>query len=370
MKFLLLTFLLLSVATLRAEGLPEPVPLAIVGLAHDQAGGFVAELRSRSDVALVAIVETNQELIARYQRRFNLNPGLFFSDFETMRLQTHPRAAAVFSPTAGHREAVENCAAGGIDVMLEKPLAINLAEATRIATAAKKGRIEVLVDYETAWFPGNQTAYEIVHDRRALGVVRKVLVRDGHRGPKEIGCSPEFLKWLTDPAQSGGGALIDFGCYGADLLTWLMDGQRPSSVTAATQQIKPTVYPNVEDEATLVLEYPGMHAIIEASWNWPYEMRDLEVFGSDGYLLVPQSDVVRMRKGGAPESQIQLLVPPKGQGSSDDLSYFLAVTRRQIRPAGMTSLDLNLTVMEIMDAARESARTGRRIELKAAVARE
>jgi predicted dehydrogenase len=327
-------------------------------------------LRSRSDVALVAIVETNQDLIAQYQRRFNLDRGLFFADFGTMQRKTRPRAVAVFSPTIDHRAVVEDCAARGIDVMLEKPLAINLAEASRMAAAAKKGGIEVVVDYETAWFPGNQTAYEIVHNRRAIGAMRKVVVRAGHRGPKEIGCSPQFLQWLTDPAQSGGGALIDFGCYGADLLTWLMGGERPSSVMAATQQIKPTVYPNVEDEATVVLEYPGVHAIIEASWNWPYETRDLQIFGSDGYVLVPQSDVVRMRKAGAPESQIQLLAPPKGQDASDDLSYFLAVTRRQIQPAGMASLELNLTVMEIMDAARESARTGRRVELRAVTARD
>jgi predicted dehydrogenase len=368
MKLRVLIALYFVATCLRVASALEPVPVAILGLAHDQAGGFINELRSRTDATLVGVVETNQELIAQYQRRFNLDRGLIFADFETMQRKTHPRAAAVFCPTKDHRAVVVECAAAGIDVMLEKPLAINLAEANGIAAAAKTAGIEVIVDYETTWFRGIQSAYEIVHNRRAIGMVRKVLVRDGHRGPKEIGCSPEFLKWLTDPAQSGGGALIDFGCYGADLLTWLMDGQRPTSVMAATQQMKPAIYTNVEDEATIVLEYPSMHAIIEASWNWPYEMRDLEIFGSDGYLLVPQPDVVRMRKGGAPESQIQLLVPPEGQGASDDLSYFLAVTRRQIRPAGMASLDLNLTVMEIMDAARESARTGRRIELKAAPA--
>lgn len=370
MNFLVLLVLLFEAASLLADSPPAPVPVAIVGLAHDKAGTFLTELRSRSDAALVAIVETNQDLITQYQRRFNLDRELFFADFGTMQRTAHPRAAAVFSRTIDHRAAIENCAACGIDVMLEKPLAINLVEASRMAAAAKKGGIEVVVDYETAWFLGNQTAYEIVHNRRAIGTVRKVVVRAGHRGPKEIGCSPQFLQWLTDPAQSGGGALIDFGCYGADLVTWLMGGERPSSVMAATQQIKPTVYPNVEDEATVVLEYSGVHAIIEASWNWPYETRDLQIFGSDGYVLVPQSDVVRMRKAGAPESQIQLLAPPKGQDASDDLSYFLAVTRRQIQPAGMVSLESNLIVMEIMDAARESARTGRRVELKAAVARD
>ena len=78
----------------------------------------------------------------------------------------------------------------------------------------------------------------------------------GHRGPQEIGCSQEFLSWLTDPVLNGGGALNDFGCYGADLATWFMDGQAPQSVFAITQQIKPDVYPKVEDDATIVVMRP------------------------------------------------------------------------------------------------------------------
>ena len=364
MKLLILLGLLFQTALLRAGGSPAPVPMAIFGLSHDQAGGFLTVLRSHADASLVAIVETNQNLIAKYKSRFNLDQSLFFNDFASMQAKTHPQAVAVFDPTVEHRGVVEDCAARGIDVLLEKPLAINLAEARLIAAAAAKGHIQVIVDFETTWYPGNQTAYEIVRNRRGIGAVRKIVVRAGHRGPKEIGCSPEFLAWLTDPAQSGGGALIDFGCYGANLLTWLMDGELPASVTAVTQHIRPQIYTNVEDEATVVLEYPGTHAIIEASWNWPYEVRDLQIYGSDGYVLVPQPDVVRVRKAGSAESQIKILPPPEGEGTSDDLSYFLAVIRRQIQPSGMASLDLNLKVMEIMDAARESARTGRRIELK------
>ena len=53
------------------------------------------------------------------------------------------------------------------------------------------------------------------------------MVHDGHQGPKEIGVPPEFLNWLTDPAQNGAGALYDFGCYGVDLMTWLMHGETP-----------------------------------------------------------------------------------------------------------------------------------------------
>jgi len=111
------------------------------------------------------------------------------------------------------------CAPRGIHVMMEKPLAINLADARAIAVAAKKGGIQVIVNYETTWYLGNQNAYAIVHDQHAIGDLRKIVVHDGHRGPKEIGCSPAFLEWLTDPVLNGGGALTDFGCYGADLIT-------------------------------------------------------------------------------------------------------------------------------------------------------
>jgi predicted dehydrogenase len=107
---------------------------------------------------------------------------------------------------------------------------------------------------------------------------------------------------LTDPVLNGGGALTDFGCYGADLITWLMDGQRPTAVLAFTQQIKPEVYPKVEDEATILLAYPHAQGIIQASWNWPFDRKDMEVYGRTGYVLVPQKDLLRVRKAGAEES--------------------------------------------------------------------
>ena len=96
---------------------------------------------------------------------------------------------------------------------------------------------------------------------------------------------PEFLAWLTDPEKNGAGALFDFGCYGANLMTWLMNDARPVSVTAVTQRIKPEIYAKVDDEATIILEYPGAQAIIQASWNWPFDRKDMEVYGRTGQAL-------------------------------------------------------------------------------------
>jgi predicted dehydrogenase len=98
-----------------------------------------------------------------------------------------------------------------------------MEHARAMEASAKKGGIHVLVNYETTWYPANHEAFSLVHERHAIGEVRKIVVHDGHQGPKEIGCSPAFLEWLTDPVLNGGGALTDFGCYGANLITWLME---------------------------------------------------------------------------------------------------------------------------------------------------
>ena len=347
------------------QGVKPPVTYAIIGLAHDHVNGFMSRARNRPELQLAGIIEPDMALVARYAKVLNLPTNLFFPSLEALLARTNIQAVATFTSTLQHRQVVEMCAPRHIHVMMEKPLAVNMADALAIATAAKKGGIQVVVNYETTWYLGNQNAYTIVRDEHAIGDLRKIVVHDGHRGPKEIGCSAAFLAWLTDPVQNGGGALMDFGCYGADLITWLMDGQRPTSVMAVTQQIKPEIYPKVEDEATIVLTYPHAQGIIQASWNWPFDRKDMEVYGRTGYVLVPQKDLLRVRKAGSEESELKLLAPPVPSPFTDEIAYLTAVVRSEVQPAGLSSLELNLIVTEILDAARLSAQSGKRVNLPA-----
>jgi predicted dehydrogenase len=339
-----------------------PVRVAVVGLSHDHAYGFFPQLRGRTDVELVGVVETNRALVEIYSKRFNLSSNLFFGSLDELFARTKAQAVATFTSTFEHRAVVERCAKAGVDVMVEKPLAVNMEHARAIEAAAKRGNIQVLVNYETTWYAGNRAAYEMVHDRKEIGDIRKIVVHDGHHGPKEIGCSQYFLEWLTDPVLNGGGALNDFGCYGANLATWLMDGERPLSVYAVTQRIKPEVYLKVEDEATIVVTYPKAQAIFQASWNWPYNRKDMEIYGAKGYVLVPNANLVRVRpseQSKETESKPSAIPAPE----ADAVSYLIAVVRKEIVPAGLSSLANNMTVVEILDAAHESARTGKRIDL-------
>jgi len=341
-----------------------PLRVAIVGLVHGHVHGFLQQSLHSSEIQIVGIAEQDQKLVLQYAARYGFEKTLLFPDLEEMLQKTHPQAVLVYTNTYDHRHVVEICARRGVHVMMEKPLAVSLEDALAIEKAAQAGKIQVLVNYETTWYRSNRAAYDLLHEK-ALGDLRKVVVHDGHNGPKEINVEPEFLAWLTDPKLNGGGALFDFGCYGADLMTWLMDGQRPETVTAVTQQIKPDVYPRVDDEATIVLTYPRAQAIVQASWNWPFSRKDMEVYGQKGYVVTVQRDGVRVRRGGEESPEESVTAKPLSPPYDNSLSYLRAVIIDGVQQDGLSSLETNLTVMEILDAARRSAASGKTIRLPA-----
>src|SRR5712692_5459007 len=337
-----------------------PLRVALAGLAHGHAFGFFDQFQHRTDLQVVGIAEDDHQLAAQFAKSYGLAPNLFYTDLEEMLKATHPQAVLAYTNTYDHRRVVEICARYGVPVMMEKPLAVSLEDALAIEKAAHAGKIQVLVNYETTWYRSNQAAYDLVHEK-ALGEIRKIVVHDGHRGPKEIGVGPEFLAWLTDPKLNGAGALFDFGCYGADLATWLMDGRRPDTVTAVTQQIKPDIYPRVDDEATIILRYPRAQVIVQASWNWPFSRKDMEVYGQKGYAITVGRDQVRVRLSKKEEKLTE--AKPLAAPHEDSVSYLRAVVLGGLKPAGPSALETNVIVTEILDAARQSAATGKTVRL-------
>ena len=341
---------------------PAPLKVAIVGLEHGHVSGFLAQLPKHSDVKLVGIADADSNLCAKYGKQFSLPESLFYKAEANMIERAHPDAVLVYTSIAEHRHAIEIAAQYGVSVMVEKPLTISLEDAKAIRRIAREKRIHVLVNYETTWYASNRAAYDEVRDNR-IGEIRRVVVHDGHEGPKEINVQPEFLKWLTDPQQNGAGALYDFGCYGADLMTWLMHGETPESVTAVANQDKPEIYPHVDDDATIILKYPHAQAVIQASWNWPFSRKDMEVYGSTGYAITVAANDVRIRHQHENQERTET-APALPAREGDSLSYLAAVLRGQIVPKGdLSALDTNVIVTQILDAARESARTGETVKL-------
>ena len=360
----LVGLLLLGLAGLFAAAqasAPAPLRVGIAGLTHTHVHGLLGRAR-RGDIVIVGIAEPNRDLARRYTQQYGLSMDLVYDSVEEMLAKTHPEAVTAFGPIYAHLAVVKSCAPKGVHVMVEKPLAVNMDHARQMAALAHQYRIHLLTNYETTWYGTNRAAYQLVNQDHALGDIRKMVAHDGHQGPQEIGVNPEFLYWLTDPVQNGGGALPDFGCYGADLMTWLMHGARPLSVTARALHIKPDVYPRVEDDVTILLAYPKALGIIEASWNWPYARKDLEVYGQTGSVIALDRDHLRVRRTEKEPAKDETVAPPPAP-YDEPFAYLAAVVRGTAPEDVLSSLPTNLLVVEILDAARQSAQEGRTVVL-------
>lgn len=338
------------------------MPIGVVGLSHDHVNWLFGDLK-RGDVRIVGIVEPDHALAKQYADRYGLSPDLFYDDLAAMLDKTHPVAVAGFGAIADHITIVRAAAPRGIHVMVEKPLALNAAEAREIISLATKNHVEVLTNYETTWYPTAARAADLIQSG-SIGPVHKLVFHDGHQGPVKIGVSPSFLAWLTDPARNGGGAIIDFGCYGANQMTWLTHGERPVSVTAVTRHFQPDAYPNVDDDATVLVDYPDAQGIIQASWDWPVSRKDMEIYGTTGQIIADDKHSLRVWQA-TPDSVQATTLADRAAPYDDPFAYFRAVVEGQVVPAAYdpSTLANNLLVMEILDAARESARTGKTVQL-------
>lgn len=326
-----------------------PLRIAIVGMVHGHVEGLLWQASQRSDLQIVGIVEPDRAVFDRLATKYKLDPSLLHVTLEGMLDATKPEAVSVMGPVKDHLAAVEACAPRGVHVLVEKPLAFAIADARRMEELSRQHGVLVLTNFETSWYASVREAQRLVQSG-AFSPVRRMVFRHGHQGPQEIGCSPEFLKWLTDPALNGGGAVVDFGCYGAVLATWLMDGQRPTHIVASRATLKPSIYPRVDDDATIVLTYPHATAVIQASWAWTHDNKDMDLHTERGSLHAGKWDALSFRE---PNGETKALPPPrKPEWLTDEWTYLRTVVRGGCEVDPLSSLEYNVIVAEILEAAR------------------
>ncbi|RNL75269.1 gfo/Idh/MocA family oxidoreductase [Sinomicrobium pectinilyticum] len=342
-----------------AAGQDKLLNVAVAGMNHDHIHVLLNQYRQHR-VNITGIAEPDKGLIKRLQKNYDLPDALFYDTVEEMLQNTQPDVVLAYNPISEHIDVAERCLPRKIPLMVEKPLAINNKQARRIAFLSRENNTPVFTNYETTWYGSNQMLKQQA-ERKGFGPVKRMIAKDGHQGPKEIGCSKDFLNWLTDPEKNGAGALMDFGCYGANLMTWLMNGEKPIAVTAITRQLKPDIYPDVDDDATVLVEYKnGATGIIQASWNWSYGIKDLQVYGKNSSLHAVDGDT--LLAGNSVQNTEN--VPLPGDYFKDQIAYLEAALSGKITTKNdLSSLENNLIVVEILEAARQSARSGKRIVL-------
>ena len=357
----ILYFVLASIFMFHANGqTSKPLRLGVAGVSHGHLNEVIVRL-DRGDFEVVGVAEENDQLRENNGLRKKLNASVFYKDLGEMLDKTKPEAVVAYGSIYDHLKVVEACAPRGIHVMVEKPLAVNMEHANRMAGLARKHHTLLLTNYETTWYDTNHELNRLVKEG-AIGDIHRINVYDGHQGPIEIKCGKEFTDWLTDPVLNGGGAVIDFGCYGANLATWLLNGQKPTRVYGVLKQYKPQIYPKVDDDATIIAEYPSATVQIIGSWNWPMNRKDMHVYGSKGYIYQDTPTKIRMSVN---NSEVSETAPKLIAPYNDSFYYLKAAVRNdiQISPKDLSSLENNLIVVEILEAAIKSSKTGKAVIL-------
>ncbi|MCB1021839.1 MAG: Gfo/Idh/MocA family oxidoreductase, partial [Acidobacteria bacterium] len=273
--------------------------IAFVGLRHSHCWRQLENVKDRSAaIELVGIAESIPELVAEAKK---IHPNQYYSDdYKMLVAERKPDIVWAFVENNRHLEILEYMAPLGIHVIFEKPLASNYAEAKKMQALAKKYGVEVMTNYQMAWWPTNQEIKR-QSDSGAIGDVWRMHGIVGHGGPGSEGPrSKYFFAWLTDPVKNGAGALVDFGCYNAIWALWIKG--RPQSVFAQVEHLQPQRFPKVEDSSLMVLDYPDGVGIFEGSWDLPHSFQDLELFGREGSLAMNR-DAVTLRKGRRGEAE-------------------------------------------------------------------
>ena len=344
--------------------------IGILGLHHDHVWRNLAAVATGELGQLVAVAEPSPRLRERLGREHagvavdpTYDALLERSDLDAVLIFTDNRAAAELGVRALGR---------GLPVLIEKPMAADLAGAEALLDAARASGLPLMVNWPTAWRSALRHGLSLARAGR-VGEPVQLSHRGGHAGPREFGCSPEFSAWLYDPARNGGGALVDYCGYGAVLSRVLLG--RPRAVTAVTARLRKPDLP-AEDTAVVVLRYARAVALLEASWtqigNEP--AFGMVVYGDRGTLIVHQPRATREGQSIGPghvevvtDAGSEILDPPPlPSAERDGPTYFMTCLRAGRAVEGLCAADVGRDVQEILGAAQRASSDGRDVDLPVA----
>ncbi len=294
--------------------------IGVLGLTHDHVWGNVKELVALENAELAGVSDPNEPLRVKAAEEFGC--AGWRTDAELLD-EAAPDAVYVFGSNRDGTASAVEALGRGVHVLIEKPMAADLAGADAMLAAAKEGGARLMVNWPFAWEPQLQHALALAASG-SIGRLWQVKYRAAHRGPKELGCSEYFCDWLYDARRNGAGALMDYCCYGAVLASVLLG--KPASVTGVAGRLcKDDI--DVEDNAILVMSYPRAMATAEASWSQVGYLTSYAtaIYGDSGTLFVEPGDGGRVLTATVDEPMgVVLEVPEPAPETRSGSAHFLA----------------------------------------------
>jgi predicted dehydrogenase len=320
--------------------------LGVAGLIHGHVGSLLQQADQVEGLTTPAVADDTPLLDhyrSRFERTYPAWPALL--DGETL------DGLLVTSDNAESSRIAVEALGRGIPCFVEKPMAARAADAQAMKQAAEASGTPLFINWPMAWTAWFEPFTQQIQAEE-FGPVFHLRYRNGHHGPREIGCDPYFVGWLYDEERNGGGALADFGGYGAALAAYLFG--LPDSVTAVRHNATKD-YDVPDDHALILLRYPKRTVLIEGTWaTFGFESGPNPVaYGSRGTLgsLGGQLEFSRAGK----DRELTDLAP----SGKNPLQVFVDVVLGQASLPAIVSPEVGLDACRIIDAARLSSDSGR-----------
>ena len=253
--------------------------IAMLSFAHYHANFWTEQFLETPGIEIACLwdddVARGQEAASRFGLRYepDLDAAIAAAD-----------AVAICSETRAHLPLARRAAAAGRAILCEKPTARCVAEAAAMAEAVRAAGVLFMQSFPKRLDPVSHALRDLVAGGR-LGRIHTVRIRHGHF----YGLAPDFRsRWYVRRDAGGGGALLDEGVHGADLLCWLFG--LPASVVATTSSS--VLGLEVEENATALFTWPdGMTAELTASFLFAAASDSVELYGTEGTALLAGVDL-------------------------------------------------------------------------------
>ncbi|HHY97139.1 MAG TPA: Gfo/Idh/MocA family oxidoreductase [Firmicutes bacterium] len=347
--------------------------LGVIGFAHMHVNSLIDSFAELPDVQWIACADTVPEVPSistePATRKANLRRALevtgipkAYDDYREM-LDKEEFDILIFCPeNARHGEVAEAIAAKGAHMLTEKPMAASLSEALRMARAARAAGVTLMVNWPTTWSPAIRKAKDLI-DAGEIGDIWEVKWRNGaSMGPlaygQKISPAEKGAEWWHQ-AKPGGGALLDYCCYGACLSRWYLG--KPAVAAYGLKANLLSHYGDAEDNAVIAVRFPSAVAILEGTWTTFHTGIPTGpiIYGSNGTIVVDHSRVLVYKERGSssPTNVFENLALPEGRDNpAKELIHHLE-TGEPLHPT--LDLPVNLDAMAILDAGIRSAVSGK-----------
>lgn len=213
-----------------------------------------------SGVNLIAVSDVSEERGKDLAKKHNC---LFYNDYGKMLAEQKIDAVSIVVPTSLHCKVASDVLDRGINVLLEKPIAANLAEAGMIIKKAKEKKVKLMVGHIERFNPAIQKLKNLIEDGQ-LGDVISLNI-------KRVGGFP--------PQTKNANVILDLGIHDIDISNYLL-GEEPKEVYGFKSK---NLINDQEDSAVILLKYAKASSFIEVNWITPVKIRTMDITGTKAF---------------------------------------------------------------------------------------